>query len=228
MPDAKLSMIGSRAVLFQPSCPFDLANQQRIWAIADEAATWKGVREAVPGMTNVTLLLDHVPTGLDRIERDLAALWESGIRKQVEGRLLAIDMAYDGPHLAEVAGMTGLPVDQVVRLHAAERMLKPGGHLLMRFPNAQSPFGLVPQHGDPTHRSYLSRSVFEQLIQGSAFEIVRYDHEFRVKGRTPAVFVVRLIRYLMRDLISACFNFIYTTRIPYDAVVVISLRKKAE
>ena len=116
----------------------------------------------------------------------------------------------------------------VVRLHAAERMLKPGGHLLMRFPNAQSPFGLVPQHGDPTHRSYLSRSVFEQLIQGSAFEIVRYDHEFRVKGRTPAVFVVRLIRYLMRDLISACFNFIYTTRIPYDAVVVISLRKKAE
>lgn len=113
------------------------------------------------------------------------------------------------------------------RLRAAERMLKPGGHLVMRFPNAQSPFGLAPQHGDPTHRSYLSRSVFEQLIQGSAFEIARYGHQFRAKGRTPAVRLVRLARHLLRDLISACLNFVYTTRFPYDAVVVLVLRKKA-
>lgn len=119
MPDAKLSLIGSRAVLFQPPCPFDLPTQQRIWALADEAATWNGIREAVPGMTNLTLLLDAVPADLDGLERDLSALWDSGIRKQVAGQLLEIDMAYNGPHLAEVAEMTGLSIDDVVRLHAA-------------------------------------------------------------------------------------------------------------
>jgi SAM-dependent methyltransferase len=117
-------------------------------------------------------------------------------------------------------------LDEVVtRLRAAEKMLKPGGHLLIRFPNAQSPFGLAPQHGDPTHRSYLSRDVFEQVIQSSAFAIARYNHPFRVKGRTPSVFLARLARSLLRDLISRFLNFVYTTRIPYDAVVVIVLRK---
>jgi len=118
-------------------------------------------------------------------------------------------------------------LDEVTtRLHAAERMLKSGGHLVLRFPNAQSPFGLAPQHGDPTHRSCLSKSVLEQLIQSCAFEIARYDHQFRTKGRTPAVFLVRFARHLLRDLISAFLNFVYSTRFPYDPVVVIVLRKK--
>ena len=52
----------------------------------------------------------------------------------------------------------------VARLRAAETMLKPGGHLVLRFPNAQSPFGLAPQNGDPTHKTALSRSAFEPLI----------------------------------------------------------------
>lgn len=119
MRDISVSMIGSRAVLFQMPCPFDLPHQQRVWAIADEAATWPGVREAVPGMTNVTLLLDEVPTDLDHLTQTLTALWDSGIRKKVEGQLLPVDIAYDGPHLAEVAEMTRLSVDEVVRLHAA-------------------------------------------------------------------------------------------------------------
>ena len=55
----------------------------------------------------------------------------------------------------------------VARLRAAETMLKPGGHLVLRFPNAQSPFGLAPQNGDMTHKTALSRSVFEQLISGN-------------------------------------------------------------
>ncbi|MFN3273616.1 MAG: 5-oxoprolinase subunit PxpB [Paracoccus sp. (in: a-proteobacteria)] len=118
MGNPAISVIGSRAVLFQAPCPFDLPHQQRFWAIAEQAGQWDAVCEAVPGMTNVTLLLDDVPTDLDRLLRDLSALWDSGVRKQVEGRLLPIDITYDGPHLAEVADMTGLPVDEVVRLHS--------------------------------------------------------------------------------------------------------------
>lgn len=122
MPDGNVSVIGSRAVLFQAECPFDLAHQQRFWAMADEAATWPGVREAVPGMTNLTLLFDRVPADLDSLSDRLRALWASGVRKRVHGELLEIDIHYGGkggPHLPEVAEMTGLSIDEVVRLHSA-------------------------------------------------------------------------------------------------------------
>lgn len=115
-------MIGSRALLFQADCPFDLAHQQRFWAIADEASRWAGVREAVPGMTNVTLLLAEVPGNVDRLGEDLNDLWRSGVRKQVDGQLLDIDVTYGGeggPHLIEAADMLGKTVDEVVRLHTA-------------------------------------------------------------------------------------------------------------
>lgn len=122
MAETRTSVIGSRAVMFQADCPFDLPHQQRFWALADEAAGWPGVREAVPGMTNLTLLLDRVPEDINRLASDLAKLWQSGIRKDVEGQLLEIDITYGGkggPHLGEVAEMTGLSVDDVVKRHAA-------------------------------------------------------------------------------------------------------------
>lgn len=122
MPETRTSLIGSRAVLFQPDCPFDLRHQQRIWALAEEAARWTGVCEAVPGMTNLTLLLDHVPQEFDRLEHDLQTLWDSGTTREIEGQLLEIDITYGGkggPHLAEVAEMTGLSIDRVVSLHSA-------------------------------------------------------------------------------------------------------------
>jgi KipI family sensor histidine kinase inhibitor len=115
-------MIGSRAVLFQAECPFDLEHQQRFWAVADAAALWTGVREAVPGMTNLTLLLDRVPDDFDRLADRLTELWQSGMRKTVEGRLLEIDVRFGGkggPHLAAVAEMTGFSMDEVVRLQSA-------------------------------------------------------------------------------------------------------------
>lgn len=123
MAETSVSLIGSRAVLFHAECPFDLAHQQRFWAMADAAADWDGVREAVPGMTNLTLLLEDVPHDLDRLSVLLDALWHSGVRKDVEGKLLQIDLSYGGaggPHLADVAEMTGLSVDKVVDLHSAQ------------------------------------------------------------------------------------------------------------
>lgn len=122
MSNTRISAIGSRAILFEADCPFDLQNQQRFWALAAEASTWKGVREAIPSMTNLTLLLDEVPNNYDQMSAALTALWESGIRREVEGRLLTVDITYGGtggPHLAEVAKMTDLTIDQVIRIHTA-------------------------------------------------------------------------------------------------------------
>lgn len=122
MAKTSISIIGSRAVLFQAECPFDLEHQQRFWAMADAVKSWSGVREAVPGMTNLTLLLDWVPGDLDLLADRLRTLWGSGVPKTVEGRLLEIDIRYGGiggPHLGEVAEMTGFSIDEVIRLHCA-------------------------------------------------------------------------------------------------------------
>ena len=122
MNETNASLIGSRTLLFQVDCPFDLAHQRRIWAVAEAASRWQGVREAVPGMTNLTLLLDHVPTDLDDLAARLTKLWATGMRKDVVGRLLELDVIYGGPggpHLAEVAEMTGLTVAQIVEIHSA-------------------------------------------------------------------------------------------------------------
>jgi len=119
-------------------------------------------------------------------------------------------LAIDEIH-AELAGCAGL--------------LRPGGHLVLRFPNAQSPFGLAPQHGDPTHKAYLSRSVFEQLIQGTPWQIARYGPAYRVRGGGLAKGTVRAIRYAVRDLIATALNFVYTQSIPWDPVVVLVMRK---
>ncbi len=103
------------------------------------------------------------------------------------------------------------------RLEAAEVMLKLGGKILLRFPNAQSPFGLASQYGDPTHQTSLSGCALEHLLQGSALELVRYEHSFRSKGRTWSVIFVRFLRYSLRNIISKCINFIYATKIHYDS-----------
>lgn len=120
-----------------------------------------------------------------------------------------------------------LTLDEITRrLAAAEIMLRPGGHLMLRFPNAQSPFGLVPQNGDPTHKTALSRTVFELLIQRSAFAVERYGPSFRIGGGGLARMLVRPLRHLGRDVISAVLNAIYATDIPWDPVVVLILRKE--
>ncbi len=121
-----------------------------------------------------------------------------------------------------------LSIDDVgPKLAGCERLLRPGGHLVLRFPNAQSPFGLASQHGDPTHKSYLSRSVFEQLIQGKPWRITRYAAAYRLSGGGLVKSIARGLRWALRDLIGAVLNFTYAQSIPWDPVVVLVLQKDA-
>jgi 2-polyprenyl-3-methyl-5-hydroxy-6-metoxy-1,4-benzoquinol methylase len=52
-------------------------------------------------------------------------------------------------------------------LNAIASMLKPDGKLVVRFPNGQSPFGLMLQNADHTHRSALSVPVMSQVAAGT-------------------------------------------------------------
>ncbi|KRR03157.1 class I SAM-dependent methyltransferase [Bradyrhizobium valentinum] len=56
-------------------------------------------------------------------------------------------------------------------LDAVATMLKPGGELILRFPNGQSPFGRFLQHADHTHRSTLSVAILYQLTVGGPLTI---------------------------------------------------------
>lgn len=122
MNNTRLSLIGSRAVLFEIDCPFKLVHQEQIWALIEEASQWDCVREAVAGMTNLTLLLTEVPKDLNLLERKLTNLWAKGTRHEIDGKLLEIDLTYGGaggPHLADVAQMTNLTIDEIIKIHSA-------------------------------------------------------------------------------------------------------------
>ena len=113
----------------------------------------------------------------------------------------------------------------VDRLEAIEVMLRPGGHLVLRFPNAQSPFGLAPQYGDATHKTGLSRNIIEQLTQPMNLAVVRYGPSFRVAGSGFVNRIARQLRGLTRDVIGALLNSIYAQNIPWDPVVTLVLQK---
>lgn len=111
-------------------------------------------------------------------------------------------------------------------LNACATMLKPRGRLLLRFPNSQSPFGLVPQAGDPTHKSELSLSVMKLLIMDRPYRIVRYEGAYLYLGKLMSfVWVKRFIRRTLQRVLNGILHFIYASGIPYEPVVVIVLEK---
>jgi KipI family sensor histidine kinase inhibitor len=72
-------------------------------------------------MTNLTILFEHPPHDVKAFGARLASLWESGISKTVAGRTIDLPIVYGGtggPHLLEVAELTGLSVDEVVSIHS--------------------------------------------------------------------------------------------------------------
>ena len=114
------------------------------------------------------------------------------------------------------------------KLAAIDAALRPGGRLLLRFPNGQSPFGLGPQHGDATHVTPLSRAKIEQFAQGTSLKTLRYGGVARPRVGGLPTRLVRGLRYILRDLHKAWLNFLYATDIELEPVVVHVLVKPAE
>ena len=110
-------------------------------------------------------------------------------------------------------------------LRACDTMLKAGGHLIMRFPNGQSPFGLAPQHGDPTHKTALSLAKLEPLLQRTGFKVVRYGAAYSAPGRGGGKRLVRALRKILRKGLSTVFNFAYAQATVWDPVVTLVLCK---
>ena len=120
-PAPRFSMLGEGAVLLDAAgASFDEAVQARVLRLASRLAQEPGVREAIPGMNNLLVVLDSASPDAPEAAR-LLALWEEAPPNEVEGRDWDISVRYGGPEadLAFLAGHTGLSVAEIVRRHAA-------------------------------------------------------------------------------------------------------------
>ncbi|AUT64477.1 allophanate hydrolase [Paraburkholderia terrae] len=117
-----ISMLGTTAMLFEAPGALDLPAQRRIWSLAREVETWPGVREAVPGVTNLMLTFARPPVDPDALADRLRDAWSKAGELIIEGKVVELPVVYGGefgPHLQDVVDHTGLSVDEVVQLHCA-------------------------------------------------------------------------------------------------------------
>ncbi|WP_432942876.1 5-oxoprolinase subunit B family protein [Kribbella sp. CA-253562] len=79
-----------------------------------------GVVDIVPAGRTVMVVVDPAVTSLTALERSLLATVAVEDRR-TGGDLVEIPVVYDGEDLADVAGLLGCSVDEVVRRHTAEQ-----------------------------------------------------------------------------------------------------------
>jgi 5-oxoprolinase (ATP-hydrolysing) subunit B len=118
----RVSVLGTTALLFEPPGETTLPTQQRIWALAREAARWPGVGETVPGMNNLMLTFSVPPRRLDEMEHRLRDAWSAVAPLPLDGRCIDLPVVYGGdggPHMVDVVAHTGLGVDDIVSIHTA-------------------------------------------------------------------------------------------------------------
>lgn len=119
---AQYYLLGERAIVLELAPPVTLPSQQRIWALAEKFAHHPHVQEVVPGMNNLTLLLQTPQADIAALLELLRQGWESSETLVPQAREVDIPVIYGGevgPDLDEVARHTGMTPQQVVECHAA-------------------------------------------------------------------------------------------------------------
>lgn len=149
LPPPRLHLLGDAALLCDLPAPATLVQQQRIWALAEQARQWPGVGETLPGMNNLTLTFDPVAIDFEALTARVLAAWPRLSANAIEGRRVEIPVAYGGEHgpdLADVAAHTGLSADEVVRRHSAGEYVV---YLLGFLPGFAFMGGLAPELATP-------------------------------------------------------------------------------
>lgn len=110
--------LGEAALCCTLAPPVSLAQQQRIWQLAEGLASVAGVQGLIQGMNNLMLTFDPLRTEAAALADAVRALWDEPARPRSAGRLVEIPVSYDGPDLGDVAAHCGLSLGEVVRRHA--------------------------------------------------------------------------------------------------------------
>ncbi|GAB2870532.1 5-oxoprolinase subunit PxpB [Paraburkholderia jirisanensis] len=117
----RIYTLGDSALVCELPPPATLACQQRVWATAQAARDWPHVLEVVPGMNNLTLVLDPLAADREALAEQLRAAWDTAGAASTAGRDIEIPVHYGGKHgpdLDAVAAHTGLTADEVIQRHA--------------------------------------------------------------------------------------------------------------
>ncbi|WP_440026281.1 5-oxoprolinase subunit PxpB [Chromobacterium amazonense] len=113
--------LGNQALTLELPPPATLDSQRRIWRLAEQLRDWDEIREAVPGMNNLTVELRPGAKTASWPAR-LRKLWQQADPAAQAGRVVEIPVHYGGaagPDLQEVARHCGLSSRQVVARHSA-------------------------------------------------------------------------------------------------------------
>lgn len=114
-----------------------------------------GVLDIVPGYRTVLLVADPARLDLVRLAEELPG-WRLPTAAAAAGRLVEVPVRYDGEDLARVAELTGMPVEEVVRRHAAAEYTVAflgfvpgfpylvGGDPALRVPRRETPRTMLP------------------------------------------------------------------------------------
>jgi KipI family sensor histidine kinase inhibitor len=122
MTQPVIQALGEGALILNTGPHATLECQQRLWAIAAQAAHWPHVYDVVPGMNNLTILFDPLAADPLRLAAQLRQAWESAAAGRKAGRKIDIPVVYggdSGPDLEAVALHTGLSSAEIIRRHTA-------------------------------------------------------------------------------------------------------------
>lgn len=96
-----------------------------------------------------------------------------------------------------------LTLDELHRLFSLlPKLLIPGSSFVARFPNGQSPFGLVNQHGDITHKTVIGAEMIRQLSTMHNLEVVAIRNPALWLHSNPAIATIRLGQAMLAKLIE--------------------------
>lgn len=122
LQQARCYLLGEKTVVLELEPPMTLQSQQRIWGLAERLNHHEAVLEAVPGMNNLTVLLEHPQRGALNAIESLQRWWEESESLLFDPRAIDIPVTYGGeagPDLALVASHCNMTEKQVVEAHSS-------------------------------------------------------------------------------------------------------------
>ncbi|MGH6636095.1 MAG: 5-oxoprolinase subunit PxpB [Gammaproteobacteria bacterium] len=117
----RVYFLSESAVVIESAAPATLSCQRRIWWLAAVLAHHPAVREVVPGMNNLTVLLRSDGVDPEEFLSVMQQCWAKGGVRELSPRRVEIPVDYGGgagPDLEEVARHCGLSVREVIERHA--------------------------------------------------------------------------------------------------------------
>ncbi len=170
--------------------------------------------EVIPELAN-TIRKQAIPHVLNRKIQDLTP--------EITGTDFDLIMAFDV--------LEHLYLQEILNfLLLSYKILKPGGQIIVRVPNGQSPFSRFYQNGDATHVTELSGAKLKQLANKIGFQITMIRNSARPLGKNTKQKFLRKITYLLRDIIGYSIARIFwgDTTTPMDPNITIVLKKPSE